>query len=204
MPGTYLPGEHDVAGIVTGIVEKDRAILGKSIVPGDRVFAFTSSGLHTNGYSLARKLLFETGKLSVESYLPELQRTVGEALLEPHINYTRPVLHLLQQDIAIKGMAHITGGGLLENIPRILPEGCSVEIKKNTWPAQPLFNILTQLGHLDETESYRTFNMGIGLVLIGDSSLIEHAHAALHDFPAFKLYEIGHVVKGNRKVILCA
>lgn len=204
MPGTYLPGEHDLAGVITGVVEKDRAILGKDIVPGDVVLAFASSGLHTNGYSLARKLLFEVGKLSVESYLPELQRTLGETLLEPHINYTRPVLHLLQQHVPIKGMAHITGGGLLENIPRILPAGCSVEIKKNSWPAQPLFTLLTQLGCLDETECYRTFNMGVGLVLIGDQQLAERARAALTNFSAFKLYEIGQVVQGEKKVILCA
>lgn len=203
MPGTYLPGEHDVAGVITGVVEKDRAILGKDIVPGDTVLAFASSGLHTNGYSLARKLLFDVGKLSVESQLPELQRTLGETLLEPHINYTRPVLHLLQHAIPIKGMAHITGGGLLENIPRILPAGCSIEIKKNSWPMQPLFTLLSQLGRLDETECYRTFNMGVGLVLIGDPQLLERAHAALTDFPAFKLYQIGQVVPGNRKVVLC-
>ncbi|MCD6040183.1 MAG: purM [Gammaproteobacteria bacterium] len=204
MPGTYLPGEHDLAGVITGVVEKDRAILGKDIVPGDVVLAFASSGLHTNGYSLARKLLFEVGKLSVESYLPELQRTLGEVLLEPHINYTRPVLHLLQQSIGIKGMAHITGGGMLENIPRILPAGCGVEIKKNTWPIQPLFNMLMQLGHLDDLESYRTFNMGVGLVLIGNQQCADDARAALANFTAFKLYEIGQVVQGEGKVVLCA
>jgi phosphoribosylformylglycinamidine cyclo-ligase len=104
MPGTYLPGEHDLVGIITGVVEKDKAIMGKDIAPGDKVFAFTSSGLHTNGYSLARKLFFETGKLQVDSYLPELQALVGEVLLAPHINYTLPVLHLLENNIPIKGM----------------------------------------------------------------------------------------------------
>ncbi|MCC2666460.1 MAG: purM [Gammaproteobacteria bacterium] len=201
MPGTYLPGEHDLAGVITGVVEKDRAILGKDIVPGDVVLAFASSGLHTNGYSLARKLLFDIGKLSVESYVPELQRMLGEALLEPHINYTRPVLHLLKQQVVIKGMAHITGGGLLENIPRILPQGCSVEIKKSAWPSQPLFSLLAQLGELDETECYRTFNMGIGLILIGDPSIADTTYAELN--PEFKLYPIGQVVKGDQKVLLC-
>ena len=204
MPGTYLAGEHDLAGVITGVVEKDRAILGKNILPGDTVWGFASSGLHTNGYSLARKLLFDIGKLSVESDIPELPTLLGEVLLAPHINYTRPVLHLLKKSIAIKGMAHITGGGLLENIPRILPKGCSVEIKKNTWPTQPLFSLLTQLGHLDDLESYRTFNMGIGLVLIGDSAIAEAIYTELKQFPEFALYEIGRVVKGDRKVVLCA
>jgi phosphoribosylformylglycinamidine cyclo-ligase len=165
------------------------------------VLAFASSGLHTNGYSLARKLLFDIGKLSVESYVPELQRMLGEVLLEPHINYTRPVLHLLKQQVAIKGMAHITGGGLLENIPRILPTGCSVEIKKSAWPLQPLFSLLAQLGKLDETECYRTFNMGVGLIMIGDPSIADTIRAELN--PEFKLYLIGQVVKGDQKVLLC-
>ena len=139
MPGTYLPGEHDLVGIITGIVEKDKVILGKNIAPGDTVLAFASSGLHTNGYSLARKLLFEIGGYSIDSYLQECQRSVGEVLLEPHINYTRPVLHLLQQNVPIKGMAHITGGGLLENIPRILPNGCRVEINQEQGLIPPKF-----------------------------------------------------------------
>lgn len=202
MPGTYLPGEHDVVGVITGVVEKEKILLGKDIVPGDAVFAFLSSGLHTNGYSLARKLLFEKGKFSVDSYLPELQHTLGDVLLVPHLNYTRPVLHLLENTIPIKGMAHITGGGLLENIPRILPEGCGVELTKSAWPEQPLFTLLQQLGDLTEEESYRTFNMGIGLVMIGDPSLFEKAKTLLQDMPGFVLYRIGNVVHGEKKVIL--
>lgn len=202
MPGTYLPGEHDLVGVITGVVEKDKAILGKDIQPGDRVLAFTSSGLHTNGYSLARKLIFEVGKYSVESYVPELQRTIGEALLEPHINYTRPVLHMLQKNIPIKGMAHISGGGLLENVPRILPEGCLVEVDKKSWPENPLFSLLQRLGHLNDAESYRTFNMGVGLVMIMDPGSIKDVYAALIDFPEFNLYEIGTVVPGDKRVKL--
>lgn len=200
MPGTYLPGEHDLVGVITGVVEKEKAILGKGIKPGDVVLAFASSGLHTNGYSLARKLVFEIGKYQVDTHLPELQKTLGEALLTPHINYTRPVLHMLQQGVAIKGMAHITGGGLLENIPRVLPAGCSVEIKKTAWPQQPLFSLLCQLGNLQDTEAYRTFNMGVGLVMIGDPSFVETARTALQDFPEFKLYEIGSVIAGDGQV----
>jgi phosphoribosylformylglycinamidine cyclo-ligase len=202
MPGTYLPGEHDLVGVITGVVDKEKVILGKNIQPGDVVLAFTSSGLHTNGYSLARKLIFEVGHYSVESYIPEIQCLVGEALLKPHINYTRPILRLLQHSIPLKGMAHITGGGLLENIPRILPENCNVEIHKNTWPEQPLFSLLKNLGHLNDSESYRTFNMGVGLIMIGHPSILESMQVALHDFPEFHVYEIGKVVEGNKQVIL--
>jgi phosphoribosylformylglycinamidine cyclo-ligase len=183
MPGTYLPGEIELVGVITGVVEKD--------------------GLHTNGYSLARKLCFDIAKYPIDKYIPELQRTIGEALLEPHINYTRPVLHLLKHDIAIKGMAHITGGGILENIPRVLPAGCAVEIHKNSWPEQALFSLLVGLGHLTEEESYRTFNMGVGLVMIVDASMVDKARAALKDYPDFTLFEIGKVVEGERNISLC-
>lgn len=202
MPGTYLKGEHDLVGVITGVVEKDKAIMGKNVKPGDTVFAFASSGLHTNGYSLARKLCFEVAKYKIDTFVPDLQETIGEALLEPHINYTRPVLHMLQQGVDIKGMAHITGGGLLENIPRVLPKNCAVEIKKEAWPEQPLFSLLKDLGKLNDAEAYRTFNMGVGLVMIGDPSMAEKAQAALKDFPAFKLYEIGKVVDGEHGVKL--
>jgi|SRR5579872_2209826 len=205
MPGTYLPGEHDLVGVITGVVEKHKVILGKNICPGDKVLALASSGLHTNGYSLARKLFFEIGKFSVDSILPEFNRTLGETLLEPHINYTRPVLHLLQNNVSIKGMAHITGGGLLENIPRILPENCVAEIQKNTWPEQAIFSVMRDLGNLDDTEMYRTFNMGVGLVMMLSEDQVDFARQILQDLPQFKLYEIGQVVSGERKVrLLCA
>lgn len=202
MPGTYLPGEHDLVGVITGVVDKNKVILGKTVCSGDVVLAFTSSGLHTNGYSLARKLFFDIGKLKVETHVSELNRTLGEVLLEPHINYTRPVLHLLKNQIPIKGMAHITGGGLLENIPRILPDGCAVEIQKNTWPEQPVFSMLRQLGGLDDKEMYRTFNMGVGLVLMLAADQVDRARKILQDLPQFKLYEIGKVVQGKKEVKL--
>lgn len=201
MPGTYLPGEHDLAGVITGVVDKNKVILGKHISPGDVVLAFTSSGLHTNGYSLARKLFFDIGKFSVDAHLPELNRMLGEVLLEPHINYTRPVLRMLQRNVAIKGMAHITGGGLLENIPRILPEGCSVEINTRAWPEQPVFSMLRKLGNLKDEEAYRTFNMGVGLVMMLSPDQVDAAKQSLQDMPEFKLYEIGQVVPGTKKVI---
>lgn len=202
MPGTYLPGEHDLVGIITGVVEKDEAILGKDIKAGDVLVAFPSSGLHTNGYSLARKLFFTIGGYDVTSTLPELSQTVGEALLAPHINYTQPVLHMLNQKINIKGMAHITGGGVLENIPRILPANCAVEIKKSACPVLPIFQVLRQLGKLEDHEIYRTFNMGIGLVMIVSADQVSKMREALKKFPAFPLYEIGQVVTGKREVRL--
>jgi len=202
MPSTYLPHEHDLVGVITGVVEKDKAITGKNITPGDSVFAFTSSGLHTNGYSLARKLCFEVGKFTVESYIPELKQTLGEALLAPHINYTRPVLALLENHVPIKGMAHISGGGLLENVPRILPSGCQIEIRKNAIPKLPLFSFLCALGNLKDEECYRTFNMGAGLVLIGNKHMFDHAGSILNRYPEFTCHEIGTVIGGEREVIL--
>lgn len=203
MPGTYLPGEYDLVGIITGVVEKEKAILGKDIKEGDIVAAFPSSGLHTNGYSLARKLLFDVAGYSVDSYIAELGGTLGEQLLTPHINYTRPILSLLQKDITIKGMAHITGGGLLENIPRILSAHCAVELYKNKIPEQALFNILRKLSNLDDNHLYKTFNMGAGLVLFLSPEAFELSDKFLQtNFPSFPLYKIGQVVSGRQEVRL--
>ncbi|WP_131781779.1 phosphoribosylformylglycinamidine cyclo-ligase [Legionella gresilensis] len=203
MPGTYLPGEHDLVGVVTGIVEKGKAILGHAIQPGDFVATLPSSGLHTNGYSLARKLLFEVAGYNVETYIDDLSQTVGEALLTPHVNYTKPILSALQRGIGINGMAHITGGGLLENIPRILPTNCTVEVAKQKIPSQPLFYFLQELGHLDDNQMYRTFNMGAGLVLFLSAENFVALNKFLQaEFPSFPLYEIGQVVPGKSEVKL--
>lgn len=202
MPGTYLPGEHDLVGVITGVVEKTKAIEGKEISAGDVVAAFPSSGLHTNGFSLARKLLFEIAGYNVESQFQDFTHSIGEELLIPHLNYTRPVLSILEKNIPIKGMAHITGGGLLENIPRILPKHCAVEIYKNQIPERPIFNLLRRLGHLDDTQMYRTFNMGAGLVLFLSPEILPSVYEVLRDFPSFPLYEIGHVIQGEREVKL--
>lgn len=202
MPGTYLSGEHDLVGIITGVVEKDEAILGKNITAGDVVVAFPSSGLHTNGYSLARKLFFDVGGYTVNTRLPELAKSVGEELLMPHINYMRPVLGMLAKKIPIKGMAHITGGGVLENIPRILPANCAVEIRKNACPVLPIFMVLQKLGKLEDAEQYRTFNMGIGLVMIVPQEAVSTMRETLRNFPDFPLYEIGQIVNGNQEVRL--
>ncbi|MBA3535086.1 MAG: phosphoribosylformylglycinamidine cyclo-ligase, partial [Tatlockia sp.] len=202
MPGTYLAGELDLVGVITGVVEKAKAIEGKDIREGDIVATFPSSGLHTNGYSLARKLLFEIAGYTVDSQFPDFSHSIGEELLTPHLNYTKPILTILEKNVAIKGMAHITGGGLLENIPRILPKGCSVEIHKQQIPELPVFNLLRKLGNLDDNEMYRTFNMGAGMVLFLSPEALSPIREILLAFPSFPLYEIGRVIKGDQKVVL--
>ncbi|WED42357.1 phosphoribosylformylglycinamidine cyclo-ligase [Legionella cardiaca] len=201
MPGTYHTGEFDLVGVITGVVEKEKAILGREIAVGDIVLAFSSNGLHTNGYSLARKLLFEIAGYRVESHFQDFFHTIGEELLLPHSNYTKPVLGILEKNIPIKGMAHITGGGLLENIPRILPAGCAVEIHKKHIPERPIFNLLRRLGNLDDQQMYRTFNMGAGLVLFISPEVLSSLQETLNDFPDFPLYEIGRVINHTDKKV---
>lgn len=201
MPGTYLPGELDLVGIITGVLEKDRAILGTEIRPGDIVLCFASSGLHTNGFSLARYLL-KQAQVDVHAKLDDFTRSIGEELLEPHKNYTLPILALLEKNVAIKGMAHITGGGLLENIPRILPKNCAVEIIKKHIPTLPIFPFLKRLGQLDEKTLYQTFNMGAGMVLVIAPEMLSSLHTVLSDFPDFPIFEIGQVVSGANEVRL--
>ena len=198
MPDTYLSGEHDLVGVITGVVEKESIITGDSIVPGDSVLGLPSNGLHTNGYSFARKLFFDVGKYDVHDSIPELEKPIGLTLLEPHINYTNHVFAVLDNNIDIKGIAHITGGGLLENIPRILPDNCGVKIQKKVWPTPPVFNVMQHIGKVDENEMYRTFNMGIGMVFIVDSSKIHIVKNALNNLT--DVYEIGTVVKGKKEV----
>jgi len=195
MPDTYLPGEHDLVGIITGVVEKNKIITGENIQPGHVAVGLPSNGLHTNGYSLARKLFFEIGGYDVNDTIPELEKPVGLTLLEPHINYTNHVFTVLNAGIDIKGIAHITGGGLVENIPRILPNGCGIEIQKASWPNVPVFDVMQSIGNVDIDEMFRAFNMGIGIVFVvdfNDVSSIKDALKGLTD-----IYEIGTVVSGK-------
>lgn len=202
MPDTYFPGEHDLVGVVTGVVDKDKIIDGRAVQVGDVVYGFASSGLHTNGFSLARKILFEVGGFDVDKHVLELGQTIGEALLMPHINYNNPVHAMIDAGCDIHGMAHITGGGLLENIPRVLPVGCAVDVELGSWKGLPIFDLMQQIGQVDQKEMFRTFNMGIGWVVIGPESLGEKAAAALADMPEFKLLPIGKVVAGEQVVSL--
>ncbi len=200
MPGTYLPGEHDLVGVITGVVEKDQVITGENIVPGDVIMAFPSSGLHTNGYSLARKLFFDQGNYTVQDVLPGFTRSLGDILLEPHLNYTQPIAALLKNNITIHGMAHITGGGLVENLPRILPASCAAEIHLGSWPVQAIFSKMQELGQITQLEMYRTFNMGVGLVVVLPREQAVLAQAILQAFPAFPFYEIGRIKTGEKTV----
>jgi len=200
MPDTYLKGEHDLVGIITGVVEKDKIITGEKIQPGDIVLGLPSSGLHTNGYSLARKVFFDIGNYNANDEIPGLNKSVGLTLLEPHINYTKHLFEILNSNIPVKGIAHITGGGLLENIPRILPDGLSVTIKKKSWPSLPVFSCIQSIGEIEQKEMFRTFNMGIGMVFVLDKEHISAVNTALEKHS--KVYEIGHVVLGDKAVQL--
>jgi phosphoribosylformylglycinamidine cyclo-ligase len=173
MPGFYQAGEYDVSGTIVGVVEKDRMIDGTSIRPGDAVIGVASNGLHTNGYSLARKILFERMKLKPSSRVPGLEGTLGEELLKVHVSYGPLVQKLMRKFNAgsrrariIKGIAHITGGGFVDNIPRILPKTCDVLIHKGSWDMLPIFQILKERGGVPEAELYQVFNMGVGMVFI--------------------------------------
>ncbi|HEX8197470.1 MAG TPA: phosphoribosylformylglycinamidine cyclo-ligase [Pyrinomonadaceae bacterium] len=200
MPGMYTAGEYDLAGFIVGVVDKEKAIDGKGIEAGDVVLALPSSGLHTNGYSLARKLLFETGAYSVSSVLPELHSTLDDILLEPHKSYLRSLEGLLNSGV-IKGLAHITGGGLLENIPRILPANVSVEIKRGTWNELPIFAIMQKLGNVADREMFRTFNMGVGMVIICSENDKEQIKSHLESQGEI-CSEIGRVATGERSVLI--
>jgi phosphoribosylformylglycinamidine cyclo-ligase len=194
MPDFYPEGEYDLAGFIVGVVDKEKVIDGKRIEPGDVVVGLPSTGLQTNGYSLARKLFFEIGGYKVDSYVDELGTTVGKALLATHASFL-PQLGPLLESGMIKGLAHITGGGFLENIPRILPQGVAVEIKRGSWTEPPIFGMMQKLGNVSDTEMFRTFNMGIGMVLICSQF---DAETIAHDIGHG--YDIGKVVTGNKEV----
>jgi phosphoribosylformylglycinamidine cyclo-ligase len=164
MPGFYQDGEYDVAGFIVGVVPRDGLIDGRTIVPGDVLVGLPSSGLHTNGYSLARRIAFDTAGLRVDSHVPELGHTVGEALLVTHRSYLHVVKPLLPRRI-IKGMAHITGGGITDNLPRILPDGMHAVIRLSSWRVPPIFDWLQRTGGVPQADMLRTFNMGVGLIV---------------------------------------
>lgn len=165
MPSMYPEGEYDLAGFAVGVVDKPKIIDGKTIKPGDTILGLASSGLHSNGYSLARRVFFDKAKLDVGARLPELDRPVGEVLLTPTRIYAKQILALVK-DFRIKGIAHITGGGITENLPRILPQGVRAKINRKAWPVPPIFQALSKLGQVEREEMFRVFNMGIGLILI--------------------------------------
>ncbi|MCC6329534.1 MAG: phosphoribosylformylglycinamidine cyclo-ligase [Acidobacteria bacterium] len=196
MPDFYPPGEYDLAGFIVGVVDKSKVIDGKSIEPGDVVLGIPSNGLQTNGYSLARKLFFEVGNYKVDTHVEELDATVGEALLATHQSFLPQIGPLLGSG-KIKGLCHITGGGFLENIPRILPEGVSVEIIRGTWPELPIFGLMQKLGNVADQEMFRTFNMGIGMIIVctpGDAVSVQEQVPGCH--------LIGRTTAGAKAVVI--
>jgi len=199
MPGTYAKNEHDIAGCITGIVEKNKIITGEKIKAGDVILGFSSSGLHTNGYSLARTILFKKAKHTVKTKIAVLGETVGETLLQVHLNYSKQVFSLLDSDVNVKGIAHITGGGFIENIPRVLPNNLDAEVQKGTWTMLPIFPYLQKTGKVSEAEMYRVFNMSIGLIIIISPEQKEKVEEILKNQ---KVFWIGKIIKGNGKVVL--
>lgn len=193
MPDFYPPGEYDLAGFIVGVVDKAKVIDGKSIVASDIVLGIPSNGLQTNGYSLARKLFFEVGGYKPETFLDELGETVGDALLKTHQSFLPQIGPLIDSG-KIKGLAHITGGGFLENIPRILPDGVSVEIDRGTWPELPVFGVMQKLGNVSDHEMFRTFNMGIGMIVICSPETKTSVATQTGSV------EIGRVVTGSNEV----
>jgi len=198
MPGFYSDGEYDIAGFIVGVVDREKIIDGRTIAPGDAVLGLPSVGLHTNGYSLARKLFFEVAQCAPDAYLGMLNETVGEALLRPHVSYLRALEGLLDRGL-IKGLAHITGGGLTENVPRILPEGTAVEIQKGSWPVPAIFEVMQQIGNIAGPEMFRVFNMGVGMVIVcaeaRASEIVSHIESC-----GEACYEIGRITPGDKLV----
>ncbi len=207
MPGFYAPGEYDVSGTIVGVVEKNRLLDGQSIRPGDAVVGIASNGLHTNGYSLARKIFFEQLKLKPSSRVPELGNTIGEELLKVHISYGPLVQKMLKafngprvprSRFTVKGLAHITGGGFIDNLPRILPKTCDVVIRKGSWEMPAIFKLIQERGEVPEQELYQVFNMGIGMVVIAAAGKAEELLRFINR-QNHRAWVIGEVVRGARR-----
>ncbi|MDN5344391.1 MAG: phosphoribosylformylglycinamidine cyclo-ligase [Clostridia bacterium] len=198
MPGFYPPDEYDLAGFAVGVVEREELLDGSRLRPGQVVLGLASSGLHSNGFSLVRRVLLAEAGYSLERELPETGRALGEELLEPTRIYVASLLPLLQQGL-IKGLAHITGGGLIENPPRILPGGLSLRIERPSWPVPPIFQLIQEAGGITEVEMYRTFNMGLGMLAVveaGDADKVKELLARSGE----QVFILGEVIPGQREV----
>ena len=200
LSGLYTPGEYDLVGTIVGVVERDALITGENISPGDKIIALESSGLHTNGYSLARKILFERCKYDVDTYLPEISTTVGEELLKPHKSYVQSVLKL-REVCEVRGTAHITGGGLPGNIVRILPDRCQASIHKQSWDVAAIFNLIQREGSVEEEEMFHVFNMGIGMVIVTEPDSVSAALESLNA-SGESAFVLGEIVSGEKGVVL--
>ena len=198
MPGFYPDGEYDLAGFIVGVVERDRIITGKAVEAGDIILGLPSTGLHTNGYSLARKLLFEVANYEPETYVNEIKGKVGNELMLTHRSYWAIIKKLIAAE-CVSALAHITGGGITENLPRVLPRGVSAIIEYGTWPVQPIFLHMQKLGNVPHEEMMRIFNMGIGMLAVVPSKKFKKAQTVL-DRAGEKYYAVGRIVKGERKV----
>ncbi len=200
MPGFYNPGEYDLVGFIVGVVEKNEIVDGGKIKPGDQVLGLRSNGLHTNGYSLTRKVIFELGKFKVKDYVSQLKTTVGEELLRIHKSYLHPVSQVLRSH-KINGMAHITGGGIAGNLIRILPENCKAIIDIQSWKPNPIFNFIQKLENIDQKEMFKVFNMGIGWVIVVSPKEAPKVQKKLSQLGE-KVYRIGEIKSGKREVQL--
>ncbi|MGQ9607807.1 MAG: phosphoribosylformylglycinamidine cyclo-ligase [bacterium] len=211
MPSFYQPGEYDLVGTIVGVVDRKCIVDGSMIKHGDIIIGLGSSGLHTNGYSLARKILFELCGYSITDFIDELNISVCDEFLKPHRSYVKTILGLISKfnnilpdrtvNFKIKGLAHITGGGLIDNIPRILPKNCNALIEKGSWDILPVFKFLQKRGDIEESEMFRVFNMGIGMIIIVSP---EDADSIMNELKSAgeKTYKIGVIIEGNRKVVL--
>jgi len=199
MPGFYPKGEYDLAGFIVGVVEREKIINGKTVEAGDCVLGLPSNGLHTNGYSLARKLLFEVAGYSPETFVSEIKNKVGNELMRTHRSYW-PIIRKLIAGDCVGALAHITGGGITENLPRVLPKGAAAVIELGTWPVLPIFEHLQKLGNVTQEEMLRTFNMGLGMLVVVPAKKFKKAQTLL-ERAGEKFYSVGRIVKGERKVM---
>jgi phosphoribosylformylglycinamidine cyclo-ligase len=201
MPSVYAENDLDVVGFITGVVDREKMLTGADIKAGDILYAVNSSGLHTNGFSLARKLVFDIGKHKINDKPKELNgQSIADALLAPHANYAPAIRRIIDANIPVKGIAHITGSGLPGNVPRIIPDGLSATLDRATWTPQPIFALMQKIGNVDDMEMLNTFNMGVGLVIAAPKGLQKDLAAAIKDFPALKVWEIGRVEAGGEGV----
>lgn len=198
MPGMYAEGEYDIAGFTVGIVDKSKMINGSSISAGDVVLGLASSGVHSNGFSLVRKLLLEEKGYALDKVMPELGKPLGDVLLAPTKIYVKPLLALMKE-IDVKGMAHITGGGFIENIPRMLPDHVNVDIEYGSWPILPIFKLMQEQGNISNKDMFTTFNMGIGMVVVVDKQDVDKTMQLLRS-SGEEPFVIGHVTEGERAV----
>jgi phosphoribosylformylglycinamidine cyclo-ligase len=199
MPGFYADGEYDIAGFIVGVVDRSKVIDGRTIAPGDVLIALPSAGLHTNGYSLARRVFFESAGMTVDTVVPELGTTIGDALLAPHRSYLSVVTPLVERGL-VKGLAHITGGGITENLPRVLPDGCAADVGRSSWTVPPIFRLLQERGGIEWDEMLRAFNMGVGMIVVcasGEAQRVIEIAAAAGEPGAVR---IGVVVPGPPSV----